>query len=188
MHDDAAVLDRARAGDPRAYRCLVEQHGRHVYRLAYRVVGRHEDAEDIVQETFVRAWRRLGRFEARANFGTWLYRIAFNCAVDVLRARRSREVPSTPDSLSDLALPSPAPSAEAMAYGGQLSAYIEGGMRTLTLHERTAFVMRHVHGCSIAEIGSVLDVGPSAAKHAVFRAVRKMRAALAPLRRPSVEP
>src|ERR1700754_2037253 len=83
MHpDDAAVIASARDGDEDAFRLLVENHSRNIYRLAYRMTGRPADAEDVVQETFIRAHRQLARFESRANFGTWLYRIGFNCAVD----------------------------------------------------------------------------------------------------------
>jgi RNA polymerase sigma-70 factor (ECF subfamily) len=84
--DDAAAVARARGGDEEAFRGLVERHSRSIYRLAYRMTGRPEDAEEAVQDAFVRAYRQLGRFEARSNFATWLYRIAFNCAIGYLRA------------------------------------------------------------------------------------------------------
>src|SRR5437870_9046861 len=86
----AAVLARAGQGDSDAFRALVERHSQQAFRLAFRMTGNEHDAEDVVQESFLRAYRQLGRFEARANFGTWLYRIVANCAVDALRARRSR--------------------------------------------------------------------------------------------------
>src|SRR5438874_12839218 len=86
----AAVLARARQGDSDAFRALVERHSRSVFRLAYRMTGNEQDAEDVVQESFLRAYRQLGRFEARANFGTWLYRIVANCAVDLMRTRWRR--------------------------------------------------------------------------------------------------
>ena len=82
----AAVLARARQGDSEAFRVLVERHSRSVFRLAYRMTGNEQDAEDVVQESFLRAYRQLGRFESRANFGTWLYRIVSNCSVDLMRA------------------------------------------------------------------------------------------------------
>ena len=75
--DDVAAVAQARDGNQAAFRLLVERHGRRLYRMAFRIAGRHEDAEDVVQETFVRAYRQLDRFEARANFSTWLYRIGF---------------------------------------------------------------------------------------------------------------
>ena len=179
--DDAEAVAQARDGDQAAFRALVERHGRSIYRMAFRIAGKHEDAEDVVQETFVRAYRQLDRFESRANFSTWLYRIGFNCAIDYVRARRHREVASAPEVLSEMAPASPEPSTEDIVYGGQISARVQEVLSELTDQERAAFVMRHFHGCSVHEICASLEIGPNAAKHAVFRAVKKMRAALRPL-------
>jgi RNA polymerase sigma-70 factor (ECF subfamily) len=179
--DDAAAVAQARAGDQAAFRSLVERHGRSIYRMAFRIAGQHEDAEDVVQETFVRAYRQLDRFEARANFSTWLYRIGFNCAIDHVRARRHREIPAAPEVLNEMAPPSGDPSTEDVVYGTQISERVQLVLGDLTAQERAAFVMRHFHGCSIDEICQSLDIAPNAAKHAVFRAVKKMRAALRPL-------
>ena len=103
-----AVLARARRGDNEAFRALVERHSRRAFQLAYRMTGNEQDAEDVVQESFIRAYRQLGRFESRAHFGTWLYRIVANCAVDLLRARRSRhDQLRTDDSTSSRSWPGP---------------------------------------------------------------------------------
>src|SRR2546428_2315880 len=88
---DAATVARARAGDGDAFRALVERHSRSIFRLAYRMTGNEHDAEDVVQETFLRAYRRLNRFQSRSDFGTWLYRIAVNCALDLMRGRRKHQ-------------------------------------------------------------------------------------------------
>src|SRR5258705_12881077 len=88
--DRAAALIRAREGDEEAFGALVQQHSRKVFQLAFRMMRNEQDAEDVVQECFLRAYRQLGRFEARADFGTWLYRIAANCAVDMMRSRQRR--------------------------------------------------------------------------------------------------
>jgi hypothetical protein len=71
---DLAVVAKARSGDADAFRVLVERHSRPLFRLAFRMTGNQHDAEDVVQESFLRAWRQLGRFDDRASFGTWLYR------------------------------------------------------------------------------------------------------------------
>src|SRR5919202_2522021 len=99
----AAVLDRARQGDSEAFRALVEQHSRSVFRLAYRMTGNEQDAEDVVQESFLRAYKQLGRFESRANFGTWLYRIVANCSVDLMRAKQARHDQARGESLETAA-------------------------------------------------------------------------------------
>src|SRR5579864_3680482 len=97
--ESAAVLARARQGDDEAFRALVERHGRSVFRLAFRMTGNEQDAEDVVQESFLRAYKQLDRFESRANFGTWLYRITANCAVDHMRSRQARHDVSRGESL-----------------------------------------------------------------------------------------
>ena len=88
---DAATVALARDGDTEAFRALVDRHSRAVYRLAQRMTGSPQDAEDVVQETFLKAYRQLARFESRANFSTWLHRIAVNCAIDLIRSRATRE-------------------------------------------------------------------------------------------------
>src|ERR671939_1275934 len=97
--DAAAVLDRARQGDSDAFRVLVERHSRSVFRLAYRMTGNEQDAEDVVQESLIRAYKQLGRVESRANFGTWLYRIVANCSVDMMRMKQARHDQVRGDSL-----------------------------------------------------------------------------------------
>src|SRR6478609_8530835 len=97
--DDAAAVARARDGDQEAFRVLVDRHSRSIYRLAFRMTGRAEDAEDVVQEAFVRAYRQLSRFESRSNFATWLYRITFNCSIDYMRARPHRETAESHETL-----------------------------------------------------------------------------------------
>src|SRR2546427_11279462 len=89
--ESAAVLARARQGDSEAFRALVERHSRSVFRLAFRMTGNEQDAEDVVQETFLRAYKQLNRFESRAGFGTWLHRIAANCSLDLLRKRKRQD-------------------------------------------------------------------------------------------------
>src|SRR6516165_3261425 len=96
LQSDAAAVERVLAGDREAYRALVDRHSRNVHRLAYRLTGNAHDAEDVVQEAFLRAYQKLQQFEARANFGTWVYRIAANYAIDRMRQRqkdRRRQVP-----------------------------------------------------------------------------------------------
>src|SRR2546425_75982 len=88
---DADALALARTGDSEGFRVLVERHSRAVFRLAYRMTGNEHDAEDVVQEAFLRAYRRLHQYDQRARFSSWLHRIAANCAYDQLRARRRRD-------------------------------------------------------------------------------------------------
>src|SRR5579864_2654946 len=107
---DDVALERARGGDRDAFRVLVERHAPAVFRLAYRMTGNETDAEDMVQETFLRAWREIPRFDGRAAFSTWLHRICANRTVDFLRSR-NRWQPDTSDD-PFLNLPSASPSPE----------------------------------------------------------------------------
>ena len=181
----AAVLARARQGDSDAFRALVEQHSRSVFRLAFRMTGNEQDAEDVVQESFLRAHRQLGRFESRANFGTWLYRIVSNCSVDLMRSKQARHDQVRGDSLDESAVELPAadvPGPERMAQSAEIETRVQRALRELSPLERAAFTLRHYEGRSIDEISATLGLGTSAAKHSVFRAVKKLRLALAPLR------
>src|SRR6266566_6954566 len=94
---DAAFVARARSGDTDAFRVLVERHSRALFRLAFRMIGNEQDAEDVVQESFLRAYRQLGKFDERASFGTWLYRIAVNCSLDLVRSRKRRSEHMAPE-------------------------------------------------------------------------------------------
>ena len=190
---DAVAVKRTLAGEREAYRVLVERHSQYVYRLAYRMTGNKEDAEEVVQEAFLRAYQKLQQFAGNANFATWVYRIAANYAIDRLRQRKSEDLrreqpkriaegePET-DPLSDVK--DAAPSPERLAGSAQLAAKMKEALDTLTPAERTAIVMRHWDGCGIEEIAAVLKSNTSAAKNTVFRAVQKLRLALQPFAEP----
>jgi RNA polymerase sigma-70 factor (ECF subfamily) len=182
--DAAAVLARARQGDGEAFRALVEQHSRSVFRLAFRMTGNEQDAEDVVQESFLRAYRQLGRFESRANFGTWLYRITANCAVDLMRSKQARHDQSRAEPLDETTdlTTSNVPDPERMAGSAEIQRRVAHALKALSPLERAAFTLRHYEGRSIDEISRALGLGTSAAKHSVFRAVKKLRVALEPVR------
>jgi len=183
---DLAVVARVRAGDHEAFRDLVERHSRSVFRLAYRLTGHEQDAEDVVQETFLKAFRQIAQFESRSSFSTWLYRIAVNCAHDLLRQRpRAGTRASIDDPDEGIAAQLADGSAEAdparELARRQIDARVQAALAELSAQERSAFVMRHYEGLSIDEIGAALDLGTSAAKHSIFRAVRKLRRLLEPV-------
>ena len=186
---DAVAVERTLAGDRDAYRILVERHSQNVYRLAYRMAGNSHDAEEIVQEAFLRAYQKLKQFAGQANFGTWVYRIAANYAIDRLRQRKAddsrREQPardsedgSDLDPLANVG--DAAPNPERLARSSQLAHRMQQALQELTPAERTAIVMRHWDGCGIEEIAATLKSSTTAAKNTVFRAVQKLRIALEP--------
>jgi RNA polymerase sigma-70 factor (ECF subfamily) len=186
---DAIAVERTLAGDRDAFRVLVERHSQNVFRLAYRLTGNRHDTEEVVQEAFLRAYQKLSQFESRSNFGTWVYRIAANYAIDRMRQRKKedarREMPmvnvhdnTEHDPLTTVADSAPTP--ERLTQSIELRKQMEQALDTLTHAERTAFVMRHWEGCGIEEIAAVLKSNSSAAKNTVFRAVQKLRHLLEP--------
>lgn len=177
--NDAALVEQARKGDAEAFRALVERHGERVFRIAWRITGDEATAEDAVQESFLRAYRSLGRFDERAQFGTWLHRIAVNTAVEIMRKGR-RNLPESP-RVEPEPLPSPEPGPERTALSQEVQRTVRAALAELSPMERTAFVLRHFEGRPIAEICRHLGLRESAGKQAIFRAVRKLRRALEPL-------
>jgi RNA polymerase sigma-70 factor (ECF subfamily) len=177
-----AALVKARQGDEEAFAALVQQHSQRIFQLAFRITRNEQDAEDIVQESFLRAYRQLGRFQARADFGTWIYRIAANCAIDSMRTGQQRMKKLTaPIDEAAAPIECDGPGPDRLAAAMELRQMVADALTGLTPVERAAFTLRHHEGCSIDEICGALNLRKSAAKHAVFRAVRKLRGALAPL-------
>ncbi len=175
------------ASDPDSFRLLVERHSRSVFRLAYRMTGNEQDAEEVVQETFLRAYRSLDTFEERAQFSTWLHRIAVNCALDLIRARQrhseNRVEPAAEaqdeerrDPLFSAASDDPSP--DRMLMSAELSRSLRAAMARLSPTERAAFILRHFEGQSIEQIAAALKLSVGATKNGIFRAVQKLRAAL----------
>ena len=189
---DAGAVARARAGEGDAFRLLVERHSHSIFRLAYRMTGNEPDAEDVVQETFLRAHRGLRRFEARANFGTWLYRIATNCALDLIRKRQRSDagreaLDASETELSErtLSLAATNPTPDRLVFSAEVQQKVAAALNRLSPKERAAFVLRHFEGKSIAEVSRVMGLRANAAKNNIFRAVQKLRRELQPLVSPT---
>lgn len=192
---DAAAVERTLGGDRDAFRVLVERHSHNVFRLAYRMTGNRQDAEEVVQEAFLRAYQKLRQFAARANFGTWVYRIAANYAIDRMRQRKKEEARKVEPAVYEQGtendpvtlVQDAAPTPERLAHNIELRKHMEIALAALSHSERTAFVMRHWEGCAIEEIAEVLKSSSGAAKNTVFRAVQKLRLALQPFVRRGTE-
>jgi RNA polymerase sigma-70 factor (ECF subfamily) len=183
---DHSIVRAVLAGDKDAYGTLVRANSAAVFRVAFRIAGNEADAEEIVQETFLRAYQRLEKFEQRSTFGTWVYRIAVNCALSrmgrpEIDAEYRHGDESDPEARTvQVAAQDADP--ERLLLGREVSAAQQVAMKRLTATERCAFVLRHLEERSMTEIAEVLGVAPNAAKQAVFRAVQKLRRELAPLR------
>ena len=187
MHQgDRTAVAHAQHGDTEAFRSLVERHSRYLFSVAHRMTGSAADAEDVVQEAWLKAHRQLGGFEARADVRTWLHRITVNCAIDFIRARRHREDAHDPADLEQGPLSERGADGQVtplrLAQSGEIRRRVGEALGHLTGLERAAFTLRHLEGMSIDEVGAALGLKASATKHSIFRAVRKMRAALAPFK------
>ena len=176
---EAAAVERVLGGDSEAFRLLVDRHSRRLFRLAYRMTGNQQDADDVVQETFLRAYKQLGHFASRSSFGTWLHRIAVNCALDLIdsRKRRDAKVEST-DDLSHIATTAASP--DRVVLSAQMQREMAAALTAMSGNERTAFVLRHFEGMPLEEIGQILGTRLNATKNTVFRAVKKLRQQLQP--------
>ncbi len=179
---DAAVVAQVLAGDKEAFRLLVDRHSRSIFHVTFRMTGNQQDAEELVQETFLRAYKALGRFELRSNFSTWLYRIAVNRTLDFLSVKKMKSKDTyqivdepDPEEGRQIQLPSEGPGPERMVLSSEMKSKVAQSMALLTPVERIAFTMRHMEGRSIEEIGETLKLNTSAAKNSVFRAVKKLR-------------
>lgn len=173
------TIQKAAKGDRVAFRQLVLEHSHAMFRLAWRLTADEQAAEDIVQEAFIKAWRKLGEFRMDASFKSWLHRITVNCAMDHLRkhSRRSQfETEETGWEHADHG-------AMAADTGKQIdiSTHTRAAMMELSPSERTALLLKHYEGHSIKEIAQIMDTTTGACKQNIFRAVKKMRVALGPL-------
>jgi RNA polymerase sigma-70 factor, ECF subfamily len=185
---DSVAVARAKQGDDDAYRILVDRHSRSVFRLAYRMTGNEQDSEDVVQETFLRAYKQLHRYEARSSFATWLYRIAANYSLDLVRRKKRHgeialQESATEEEMGEVvhAVASGDPGPDRLLFSGAVQDKVASTLKELSAQERTAFVLRHFEGQSIEEISGALGLSNNAAKHSIFRAVQKLRRALEPL-------
>jgi RNA polymerase sigma-70 factor (ECF subfamily) len=176
---DGAAVEAVLAGDRDAFGMLVKRHSRMLFRLAYRMTGNEADADDVVQEAFLRAYQKLATFEKRAEFGTWVYRIAVHCALDRLQRRRAEEArrvsEETDPEEETVQVADRAPGPERLAMSAEIAEVQELAMRTLTAMERTAFVLRHMEDRTTEEIAAALQVSANTAKQSVYRAVQKVR-------------
>ena len=177
---DATLVHRAREGDLTSFEELVTRHADALYAVLRRLGLDDGEAQDVAQDTFVRAWRALPRFEGRSRFFTWLYRIGFNEAQRRLAKRRiaGRVVSTEERPLDDLAEESPGP-AETLERN-ELRAALAAGLAELPTRLRAPVVLRDVEGLSTREAASVLDLGEAAFKSRLHRGRMALRRLLSP--------
>jgi len=189
--EDDDLIREAQKGDRGSFDTLVRRYDQSVLRLALHMLGNEQDAQDVHQEAFIKAYRHLGNFRFECSFYTWLYRIVTNLCLDQLRRRKSRrEDPATAldssgdemDLLSnitdDRAMANPARELDRKRMGES----IQDALDKLTPRERTVFELKHYQGLKLRTIGEMLNTTEETAKNTLFRATRKLRLNLAELR------
>ena len=176
----------AGVADDEGFRALVMSHARSLHRLAYRMTRNEHDAEDVVQEALLKAYRGLDKFENRSELSTWLHRITTNCAYDLLRKRQRRAEDDLPETDAEAgavttSLMSSMPGPDQTAHASDIRRHVNQSLARMSATERTAFVLRHFEGHTLDHIGQTLGISLAATKQCVFRAVRKVRQDLEPL-------
>jgi RNA polymerase sigma-70 factor (ECF subfamily) len=184
--DDRPLVARAQAGDLDAYDELIQRHQQRIYGLCYHLTSNHEDANDLAQDTFLKAWKAIGSFKGDASFYTWIYRVAYNTCLNHLKTRRNR----TPHlSLNDLdfnaehdpelvALVShKTPRREAGL--AELQKQLNAAMLKLSEEHRTVMVLHDVQGLSHDEIAKITGCNPGTVRSRLFYARQQMQAWLA---------
>ncbi len=174
---EAALIERAQAGDRAAFEELVRRHADHLYAVVIRFVADGAEAEEVTQEAFLRAWRSIGRFEGRSRFFTWLYRIGINEA----KRRAARRPSATVVSLDDEPIPeapdwSEAPETRLRQH--DLRRVLEEAIRALPIEYRAPLILRDVEGLSTQEAAEVMELGEAAFKSRLHRARLAVRRAL----------
>jgi RNA polymerase sigma-70 factor (ECF subfamily) len=183
MHEtDEELVERATQGDTDAFNLLVKRWERAIYALAYRVLGRDEDARDVCQEAFMRAYRGLGRFKGQAKFSSWLYRIALNLCRDWLRRERRAVVVQPPEDeeLGERALVDPInETVEDLILRRDLGRAVSKVMATLPADQRVVIGLKEYHGLTFREIAELVECPLSTVKTRLYQGLAELRRQLA---------
>ncbi len=175
---DDALVDAATRGVTEAFDLLVTRHRRAVYHVCYRFVNNHEDAADLTQDTFVRAWKGLSRFRSQAKFSTWLHRIAVNASLNRVSVKTPRLESTDFDDIVDLREPAPGQS----LMTAERDAQVRVAVATLPPKQRTALILRTYHELSHQDIADIVGTSVGAVKANVFHALANLRKKLEPER------
>jgi RNA polymerase sigma-70 factor (ECF subfamily) len=169
--DEPALVAACLAGRREAFDMIVELHRRAVYQLCYRFVGNHEDASDLSQEVFIRAFRGLDRFRGDSSLGTWLYRIAVNVSLNKVSAKQPQTEPI--DARPHIDSRAVDPSSELLR--GERAAQVRAAIACLPKKQRATVILRIYHELSHEEIAGILGSSVGAVKTNFFHALAKLR-------------
>ena len=175
---DEELVARSRSGDAESFNQLISRWERPIYALAYRVIGREEDARDVTQETFLRAFRGLAAFKGQAKFSSWLYRIALNLCRDWIRRKKRSPIATLPEDveLEDLASDAGATeTVEDLVSRRELSELVEAAMARLPEEQRTAIILKEYHGMTFQEIADLQGCPLSTVKTRLYQGLSVLR-------------
>lgn len=175
---DEELVARSMGGDLDAFNQLVLRWERPIYALAYRVIGREEDARDVCQDTFLRAFRALGGFKGQAKFSSWLYRITLNLCRDWIRRERRQPIAQAPEGVDLVELAGetePSESIEELVARKEIGAAVAQAMALLPEEQRTAIVLKEYHGLTFQEIADMLDCPLSTVKTRLYQGLTVLR-------------
>ena len=175
---DEELVARSRTGDMDSFNQLILRWERPIYALAYRVIGREDDARDVCQEAFLRAFRALPGFKGQAKFSSWIYRIALNLCRDWIRRKKRTPVSQLPEDvdLSELAAEQgPTESVEDLVARRELSAVVEEAMALLPEEQRTAVILKEYHGMTFQEIADMQGCPLSTVKTRLYQGLTVLR-------------
>ena len=178
MNHEELLLQRAKDGDQAAFGELVTLYEKKVYALTLRMCKNPEDAAEAAQEAFLSAWQGLKFFRGEASFSTWLYRLASNACVDLLRKEqrhRAAAGPSLDDEGVYLDVADSAPSPHAIAESNELKEQIEAGLRSLSPEHREVLILREIHQLSYDEIAETLSLDSGTVKSRISRGRKQLR-------------
>jgi RNA polymerase sigma-70 factor, ECF subfamily len=189
--DEHDLIREAQQGSRSAFDTLVRQYDQAVLRLAMHLTGSEQDAQDVHQEAFLKAYRYIGNFRFECSYYTWLYRIVTNLCLDHLRRRKSRredqavmidasgeQIDMLSNVSDDRSMANPDRELERKFLGEKIKAALD----LLTPRERMVFELKHYQGLKLRTIGEMLNTTEETAKNTLFRATKKLRANLATLR------
>ncbi|HVH27728.1 MAG TPA: RNA polymerase sigma factor [Vicinamibacterales bacterium] len=175
---DEELVARSMRGDADSFNQLILRWERPIYALAYRTIGREEDARDVCQETFLRAFRALPRFRGQAKFSSWLYRIALNLCRDWMRRERRTgfvQPPEDGDLMDLVAADHPSESIEDLVARRHQVQAVERAMARLPDEQRTAIVLKEYHGLTFQEIADLMDCPLSTVKTRLYQGLSVLR-------------
>ena len=175
---DEELVARSRGGDHESFNQLILRWERPIYALAYRVIGREEEARDVCQEAFLRAFRALPGFKGQAKFSSWLYRITLNLCRDWIRRHRRAPVSQMPEDTDPMELAAavgPVETIEDLAARRELTLVVEKAMELLPEEQRTAIILKEYHGLTFQEIADLQGCPLSTVKTRLYQGLTVLR-------------